>query len=79
MCSKEMKDVAEQGLYESSQAFSALRAVAFMLDQGGNGPFEWTDDRFENLGALLDLIADHGHRVSIEALDKVTSPVSLRA
>ncbi len=84
MFSKEMKDVVERGLFGSQEAFRALRAVGFMLKQiRGSGPFDWTAQSIEDLGSLVELIADHGNQVSTEALDQVSvgdsAPVRLNA
>lgn len=72
MFSKEMKNAAEQALFESNKAFMALRAVGFMLDQTqGGGPFAWTEAPLQDLGTLLGVIADHGYQVSDEALENL--------
>jgi len=58
---KTRKHEVETALYECGQSFSALRAVAYLMQKAeGKNPFEDNEDDALDMAALLRLIADRG-------------------
>ena len=72
MSEQERIKAAEQAVYQANRTFQALRGVAFMLGQTeGRGPSEWTGEPLEDLGALLDVLAERGYEHTEAGLEEL--------
>jgi hypothetical protein len=66
---------AEHALFQSERVFHALRSVGFLISETqGNPPSEWTGEPIQDLGTLIELLAEHGAQITEEALDNLTVP-----